>query len=103
MIFLNAKMLVFQTSIYTIQEKYVLHKTPKGSEYNSQGWSPWKGGHSFPVLKGRNKICVYYALSGLVHLVDEVPGIPLRSIPGCYIPTPSGFYAERIFLEWYSI
>jgi hypothetical protein len=49
---------------YTIQEKYVPHKTPKGSEYNSQGWSEagWSEAESLvprqsgvPALKGRNR------------------------------------------------
>jgi alkylation response protein AidB-like acyl-CoA dehydrogenase len=29
----------WQNRSYILQEKYVPHKTPKGSEYNSQGWS----------------------------------------------------------------
>jgi hypothetical protein len=31
------------------------------------------------------------------------PGIPLRSIPGCYIPTPSGFDAEILFFNGIAI
>ena len=41
--------------------------------------------------------------SGLVDTVNELPGVTLRSTPGCYIATPSGLYADVHFLKGYSI
>jgi hypothetical protein len=94
------------SDIYTIQEKYVPHKTPKGSEYNSQGWSEAESlvpSHkSAPALKGRNRRIFIAPFQGL-----EMSGRLSRDSaslhPWLLYSDPLGFYAEHTFLEGYSI